>query len=278
MSWEQIFAEKKNLMSNPSSQIIADQYVAFGQNSAPIIAAPSITKITILNSNESLIDLKQIKHPRIKMAPEPPDGRAFKGPMYNSGLPNCSKMRLNVWKRLQQVPTYLDQFAKTFGYAPDTINIMLFEGLRDLKTQAMLFNNKVKEIRLNNPKLSLEEAETEASKWVSPVKNNVPAHATGAAIDIRLWNSKTETFVDLGTFGVIWEPNQSASTFSDKISDTQKRNRLYLLLACAAAGLVNYPYEYWHFSYGDRYATYWQEHESEKQCALYGAVSETGLQ
>lgn len=42
--------------------------------------------------------------------------------------------------------------------------------------------------------ISREEAESEASKWVSPYKNNVPVHSTGAAIDIRLWDNVQAPF------------------------------------------------------------------------------------
>lgn len=49
-------------------------------------------------------------------------------------------------------------------------------------------------------------------------------------------------------------------------------NRLLLLVAAAQAGLVNYCYEWWHFSHGDRYAQFWQEANADKRIAVYDAV------
>lgn len=48
----------------------------------------------------------------------------------------------------------------------------------------------------------------------------------------------------MGPFGVIWGSNPSAPTFSEAITDVQKNNRLYFLVAGAHAGLINYSYEY----------------------------------
>ena len=43
-------------------------------------------------------------------------------------------------------------------------------------------------------------------------------------------------------------------------------------MAATKAGLTNYIYEYWHFSYGDRYAAFWQEEDASKRVAHYGSV------
>ncbi len=152
------------------------------------------------------------------------------------------------------------------------IHILVFEGLRDLGTQKMLFEKKLEEILLLNPDMSFETAEKETAKWVSPVKNNIPVHSTGAAVDIRLWDSKNNCFLDLGPFGVIWGDSQLASTFSEGITDIQKNNRLYCLIAAERAGLTNYVYEWWHFSFGDRYDVYWKDQNDQAKVALYGSV------
>jgi D-alanyl-D-alanine dipeptidase len=40
---------------------------------------------------------------------------------------------------------------------------------------------------------------------------------------------------------------------ADNISDRARSHRDILSTALTAAGLVNYPTEWWHWSYGDRY-------------------------
>lgn len=66
--------------------------------------------------------------------------------------------------------------------------------------------------------------------------------------------------------------SQLAPTFSEGITDTQKHNRLYCLIAAERADLTNYVYEWWHFSFGDRYDVYWKDQHGQEKVALYGSV------
>ncbi len=75
---------------------------------------------------------------------------------------------------------------------------------------------------------------------------------------------------ELGKLGVIWGPNPHVPTFSNELSNEQIKNRLLLWIAATSAELVNYPYEYWHFSTGDRYATDWLRSIPFK--AIYGGI------
>jgi len=270
LSWEEIFKQNNLLLQNNTYLIIKEQQAAFALNNAPAIAHQVIKNIGIIDNNEQLIDVNLMNHTRITMLPDAPNKQSFAGAQYNSGLPSASKMRLSLWQKLEHVIIYLDELAEQFGYISGSISIKVFEGLRDIETQKLLFIHKLEEIRKNNPDLNQEALETETAKWVSPYKNNIPVHATGAAVDIRLFNEQTQDFIDLGPFGVIWGTNKEAQTFSENLTDAQKLNRLYLLMATAQAGLVNYVYEYWHYSVGDRYAAYWQEKDGSKRLACYG--------
>ena len=49
-------------------------------------------------------------------------------------------------------------------------------------------------------------------------------------------------------------------------------NSMYCGLAAYRAGLINYVYEFWHFSAGDRFAVYWQEDDKDKRYASFGAI------
>jgi len=270
-SWQEIFNEKEIILNDNSYNIIKGQYKTVIANQSLVIACAQIKKINIKECDEDLIDIKLMNNPRIEMLPNDLNKKPFASADCNSGLPSASKMRLTLWNKLQTMIEALDELAENFGYKKGKICIRVFEGLRDLETQAKLFKNKFNEIKNLNKSLSDQELELETSKWVAPVKNNVPPHSTGAAIDIRLWNNETNDFVDLGKFGVIWGTNPCAPTFSENITDEQKLNRLYLLMAAAKAGLINYSYEYWHFSFGDRYAVYWTQKDELKRYAIYGS-------
>jgi len=271
--WSEILHEKFAMLTDSHFEIMANQYQSFVNNTAYAIGHPVIKSVPIIDNEEPLIDIRYMHNSRLCMLPHPLEGKFFYGADYNSGLPCASKIRKELYRKLKKMISCLDELSALFGYNSGEVSIKVFEGLRDLKTQTKLFQDKLEEIKKDNPDFTEQEAELETSKWVSPVKNNVPPHSTGAAIDIRLWNETTHDFVDLGKFGVIWGENKAAPTFSEDITDAQKRNRLYLLMAASEAGLVNYTYEYWHFSCGDRYAVYWQTHDSTKRVACYGAVN-----
>ena len=127
----------------------------------------------------------------------------------------------------------------------------------------------VKSLSLKFPDWPTNKIEDEAAIWISPTEDNVPAHVTGGAVDIRIWDQKYCKLLDMGNFGAVGRINVEAPIFYEEITDKQKHNRLLCLLAAAHAGLVIYPNEFWHVSYGDRYATYWKR--GKKRIALYGA-------
>src|SRR5205814_264227 len=98
-----------------------------------------------------------------------------------------------------------------------------------------LFDAELARLLRENPGMTKEEAEAETSKWVSPYKNNVPVHATGAAIDIHLFHKKTKTFIDMGPFN---RSGDLAPTFTTdhRLSICQASNRLLMLIAATRAG------------------------------------------
>ena len=56
----------------------------------------------------------------------------------------------------------------------------------------------------------------------------------------------------MGKFDVIFGHNDQQETFSINTTGLQKENRLLLLNAAIKAGLANYGFEWWHYSYGDK--------------------------
>jgi D-alanyl-D-alanine dipeptidase len=269
MTWHETIDTYRTVVSDNS--IVLKQYRAFVVSHAPTIADSRIKEIPIHECGEQLVDLRRIRCHRIQMLPDP--AAPFEAAWCNSGLPHASKMRSSIYTKLQKMTTALDELASFFGYESGQVDIKIFEALRDLETQKMLFDKKVSELVHSNPDLSVEEAEREAAKWVSPYKNNVPVHSTGAAVDIRLWDNKRGCFLDMGAFGVIWGTNTSAPSFSENLTDEQKRNRLYCFVAAERAELTNYVYEFWHFSSGDRYDAFWKNQTQSQKGAIYGPIA-----
>lgn len=273
LTWEELFKQKEALFEQyPKLAIIKRQHAAYKSGNAPAIAHPDIKTIPIEECGEALVDVRytQQEFPRISMMPDP--AKPFESDECNSGLPSASKMRAGVYQSLSEMIVWLDTFSGEFGHKEGQVDIKVFEGLRDLNTQAMLFNNKKKEIMAANPEMTDQQADAETSKWVSPVKNNVPVHSTGAAVDLRLWDQINKKYVDAGKFGVIWGANPSAPTFSEDVTDEQKESRLYFLAAAVQADFTNYQLEHWHVGKGDKAHQFWNEEDPSKRVACYGSI------
>jgi D-alanyl-D-alanine dipeptidase len=90
-------------------------------------------------------------------------------------------------------------------------------------------------------------------------------HQTGGAVDMGLCDKEGRE-LDMGT--QYSEHNQKTKTRCKALTDEQRRNRRILVDAMQRAGFVNYPAEWWHFSYGDKmWAAY-----SNRKSALYDIV------
>ncbi|MGO4421161.1 M15 family metallopeptidase, partial [Streptomyces sp. MCAF7] len=91
-----------------------------------------------------------------------------------------------------------------------------------------------------------------ASRYVSPPE--IAPHSAGAAVDLTLVTADGRE-LDMGT-RVNASPEESDGacyTHADNIGPEARANRRMLGAALTAAGLVNYPTEWWHWSFGDRY-------------------------
>ena len=95
-------------------------------------------------------------------------------------------------------------------------------------------------------------------KIIAPVKFfngtiNIPPHSTGGAVDLEVMN-KDGDLVNFGMEIKDWNTvgPDICETFSQNISEEAKKNRETLLDIMYRHEFVNYPHEWWHFSYGDR--------------------------
>lgn len=220
-----------------------------------LIADPAVLAIPIHENKEPLVDLVNQKEIAYGPAPIVPDNQHY------------TKIRKTVYNKLLQAQATL----------PDGLKFCLYEGTRSLELQQNIFQSRYDLLHTANPKKSHEDLFIESTKFVSPVTNidgskNVPPHSTGSAIDVYLID-KTGKAVDMGihlddTYKDI--TGEYCQTNSTVISDKAKAYRQIMNKALQEVGFVNYPTEYWHWSYGDRY---WA-HQTNQQYAIYGAALE----
>jgi D-alanyl-D-alanine dipeptidase len=213
------------------------------------IADDAVKAISIEDSDEELFDLFNTNNSRLKPL-------ATFHTKFNPGYDGYSKIRLGVYEKLLRMLEVL----------PTSIGIAYFEGFRPLYKQKEYFDEKMRELLLTIK--DIEVVYQEAAKQFSPFINNIPTHATGAAIDITLFSITGEQneLLDMGKFDVSFGPNDQQETFSENTTEKQRKNRLILLDTAIKAGLVNYGYEWWHYSYGDKMWAY----VKKQKAAIYG--------
>jgi D-alanyl-D-alanine dipeptidase len=217
-----------------------------------MIADPRILAIDIVDNQEPMIDLTQQKIIIYGSSPEIPDNTDY------------TKIRKTVFEKLQQAQKLL----------PKGLRLCLFEGYRSLYLQQTLFDNRIAKVKKLHSDWSAEQIFLNATMLISPVVNqdgsiNIPPHSTGGAFDVYLINNKDEA-IEMGIHPGNWMDDNDGSlsqTSSRSISVEARANRKIMCEVLSAVGFVNYPTEYWHWSYGDRY---WAYH-TKKPHALYGS-------
>jgi D-alanyl-D-alanine dipeptidase len=150
-----------------------------------------------------------------------------------------------------------------YGY-----RLVVVEGYRPLALQRQYFEEYKDGLRVIFPEMSPEELHVAASRYVSPVE--VAPHTAGAAADLTL---ATEDGVELDMGAPVnanpEESDGACYTAAPNISTEAREHRQIMGAALRGAGLVNYPTEWWHWSYGDRY---WAMTTGAK-AAIYGPRS-----
>lgn len=160
----------------------------------------------------------------------------------------------------------LDRLRIAAAALPAEVAILVIEGRRSQAEQQRRFDAYADRLRhsgITDP----AELRVRTSAFVSPV--DVAPHCAGAAVDVTLVDG-SGTELDMGgpVNGHRFDAEATCPMDAAGISDTARRHRRLLATAMGLAGFVNYPPEWWHWSYGDRYWALATGAES----ALYGPV------
>ena len=150
---------------------------------------------------------------------------------------------------------------------PSGIYLRVVEGYRPAHQQQAIIERYSAEIRAAHPGIGEPELRVLTSRYVAPLA--VAPHVAGAAVDVTLVDVCGQE-LDLGT-AIDATPEQSGGRCyfaADGISREARVNRDLLARVLCREGLVNYPTEWWHYSYGDRY---WAL-AAGAGAALYGPV------
>lgn len=177
-----------------------------------------------------------------------------------------------------EIKAMLDQVQKILNSNPETAHLQLvvIDGYRRIQVQERLFLEYKNFLRKLHPTISEEELDILAQQMVSmPPKNlellktSPPPHSTGGAVDVILVEkSKIDVtsdywlqsaMIDFGAdFDEMMHPTyQDARSFTrfyeePNGNEEARKNRRLLYNLMTQVGFTNYPFEFWHYDFGNQ--------------------------
>lgn len=151
-------------------------------------------------------------------------------------------------KRIRAYIYHMILNAKQF--LPENYYFKIYEAYRPLSAQKKLWEEVVKKTKKEYPQMDENSEEFIAlcdTYCANPYRQG-SGHQSGAAIDITLCDKQGVDY-DMGS--KVREFNEK-SDFDYPVSDEAKKNRFILKEALEKSGFINYPSEWWHYSFGDR--------------------------
>ena len=165
-----------------------------------------------------------------------------------------------------------DLLIESTKYLPAGILFYIKEAYRPLSVQRNLLERIYKKYKEQYTNLKENELLKKLYEYVAPL--DVAPHPTGAAIDIVLIDNKGIE-INMGTkFNA--EPVDTENktyTYNELLTKEEKENRKILIEALERVDFVNYPSEWWHWSYGDKYWGY-----IKGKYAIYNQIEEEKIE
>lgn len=137
---------------------------------------------------------------------------------------------------------------------PEGRHFMIYEAYRPLARQVALWNRATEFLKKEYPDADEARIRALTETFVADPYNGIGSgHQACCAIDISLCDANGREY-DMGT--KCQEISPLSPTRAAGISGEARHNREILVKALEKTGLVNYPAEWWHFSYGDHQWAY----------------------
>ncbi len=204
-------------------------------DSLRFVSDSELIKIPIKDNGESMVCVKNFVPEMLIRTPKyiKDEGKIF--------VEQASMVRIGVAKRLKIAQGLLSR----------DYRLLIRSGYRSLAIQKKIYQNTFEKTKKSHPDWNLDKLKEEVSKFVAPI-DIVPSHSTGGAVDVSIIGPDGKQ-LDMGTRIGQDTGIEKTRTDSIKISKIACKNRKLLIRIMTTAGFINYPTEWWHWSYGDRY-------------------------
>lgn len=136
-------------------------------------------------------------------------------------------MTINDYTKIRK--TTYEKLCQAQNNLPGGWKFRVYEGLRSLKVQKILFDTLYNSLKLKNNALSEEELFEKTSLLIAPIKffngtTNVPPHSTGGAVDLEVVDND-RALVNFGMEIKDWSrvTPDICNTVSQNISEEAKK-------------------------------------------------------
>jgi D-alanyl-D-alanine dipeptidase len=204
-----------------------------------------IVAVPVVDCGEPLVDMRAISECDVDDRQYDPDGW-------------YARIRSGVAVRLRAAQRSL----------PAGFRLVVVEGYRPPELQRRYFEAHVNRLAARHPGWPSALVYHRASAYVAPPE--VAPHPTGAAVDVTL-RDPDGRLCWMGTEVNVSPDDSDGATYTGaaNIGADSRANRSILCAAMLTAGFVNYPTEWWHWSFGERY---WA-HATGAASARYGPLA-----
>lgn len=161
----------------------------------------------------------------------------------------------------------LQKLCTANSYLPKGYTLCLKEGYRSKAQQEQSFQNVLTEYQKKFKDKTYKDIFKLVSEYVAPIE--VAGHPTGGAVDVVLLQNRKEIWMGTKFNDEPSETENRTYLNSVLIDEEARLNRELLIQVMNKSGFTNYPAEWWHWSYGDKYWAY-----INKCSSLYLPVSE----
>lgn len=157
---------------------------------------------------------------------------------------------------------------KATGNLPPGYKILVVTAYRPIWMQKELYARRLKQLAIRHPfKMIFQYPiwKKMVNRYTSPPGGS--SHQYGGAIDVTIIDALGNR-LDMGTN--LTDYGEKVHTDNPLITEKQRENRRILYAVMTESGFVNYPLEWWHYSYGDRM---WAAYMNRTDC-FYGPINE----